>query len=114
MSRYLVAVCRPNDYDHAALVADGAHRDIDTLNKEMNVAGVVIFVGGLRPISDSRSLHPESDNNIRLNEGSCLVAENYVDGFWVLECTDMDEAIDWGRRAALACRASVEIRPFYP
>jgi hypothetical protein len=29
----------------------------------------------------------------------------------VLEAADLDEALEWGRKAAVACRASVEVRP---
>ncbi|HET7871285.1 MAG TPA: hypothetical protein VFL42_02165 [Terriglobales bacterium] len=36
-------------------------------------------------------------------------------GFWVLKAADLNEALAWGRKAALASRASVEVRPFvYP
>jgi hypothetical protein len=34
-------------------------------------------------------------------------------GFWVLEAADLEEALAWGRKAAVACRASVEVRPFH-
>ena len=34
-------------------------------------------------------------------------------GFWVLEAHDLDEALTWRRNAAVACRASVEVRPFH-
>ena len=30
----------------------------------------------------------------------------------MLEATDMNEALEWGRKAAVACRAPVEVRPF--
>lgn len=42
-----------------------------------------------------------------------LLTPEYVDGFWVLDCAEPDEALTWGRKAALACRASNEARPFY-
>jgi hypothetical protein len=29
----------------------------------------------------------------------------------VLEAADLDEALAWGRKAVLACRAPVEVRP---
>jgi hypothetical protein len=34
-------------------------------------------------------------------------------GFWVLEVADLEAALAWGRKAATACRASVEVRPFH-
>jgi hypothetical protein len=33
-----------------------------------------------------------------------------VGGFWVLEAADLDEALAWGRKVAIACRAPVEVR----
>jgi hypothetical protein len=30
----------------------------------------------------------------------------------VLEAAHLDEALAWGRKAAFACRAPVEVRPF--
>jgi hypothetical protein len=31
----------------------------------------------------------------------------------VLDVANLDEALAWGRKAAVACRASVEVRPFH-
>ena len=47
-------------------------------------------------------------------KGLALVGdEEYVNGFWVLNVPSLEAAMDWGRQAAKACRASVEVRPFY-
>ena len=32
---------------------------------------------------------------------------------WMLECADMDEALEWGRKAVVACRAPVEVRQLH-
>ena len=42
-----------------------------------------------------------------------LETKEHIGGFWVLEAVDLDEALEWGRRAAVACRAPVEVRPFH-
>ncbi len=31
-------------------------------------------------------------------------------GFWVLEAANLDDALAWGRKAVVACRAAVEVR----
>ena len=46
--------------------------------------------------------------------GPYLETKEHIGGFWVLEAADMDEALEWGRKAAVACRAPVEVRPFWP
>ena len=42
-----------------------------------------------------------------------IEAKEHIGGFWVLEAADLEEALAWGRKAAVACRASVEVRPFW-
>jgi hypothetical protein len=48
MTRYLVAIHHPDDYD-PSFEDEAMSRDIDALNDEMVAAGVRIFVGGLSP-----------------------------------------------------------------
>ena len=113
MIQYWVTVYRPNDFDHSVSLDATARQNIDRLNDEMEAAGVRIFVGGLRPRSEARSAKLSPDGTVALGDGAYLSADSYVDGFWILSCRDIDEALAWGRKAAAACRASVEVRPFY-
>lgn len=47
------------------------------------------------------------------SDGPYAETKEHIGGFWVLEAADLDEALAWGRKAAVACRASVEVRPFH-
>jgi hypothetical protein len=111
MTQYLVAIHHPDDYDPSA-EDEAMHRDIAALNEEMKAAGVRIFVGGLQPAKSARSLRLKPDGKVRITDGPYTEAKEHVGGFWVLEAADLDEALEWGRRAAIACRAPVEVRPF--
>jgi len=113
MPRYLVAIHHPDDYD--PLVAEDAAMDraIDVLNEEMIAAGVRIFVGGLQPAGTARSLRTQPNGEVLVTDGPYLKTTEHVGGFWVLEATDLDAALAWGRKAAVACRAPVEVRPFH-
>ncbi|MDX2065993.1 MAG: YciI family protein [Fimbriimonadaceae bacterium] len=113
MPRYLVAIYRPNDYD--AFSAENAEMgaEIDALNQAMVDAGVRIFVGGLQPISTAHSIRRDEDGHLTESPGLYLDAGEHVGGLWVLDVADAESAQDWGRRAAVACRASVEVRPFH-
>ena len=44
--------------------------------------------------------------------GPYLGTKEHIGGFWVLEAADMDEALKWGRKAVVACRAPVELCSF--
>lgn len=110
MTRYLVAIHHPDDYD-ASREDEAMHRDIDILNQEMVAAGVRIFVGGLEPVRRARSVR-NGDNGIVVSDGPYIEAKEHIGGFWVLEAANLDEAVEWGRKAARACRAPVEVRAF--
>ena len=112
MTRYLVAIHHPDNYD-PSLEDEAMHRDIDALNDEMKAAGVRIFLGGLRPVSNAKSLRVQPGGKVLITDGPYLETKEHVGGFWVLEAADLDEALAWGRKAAVACRAPVEVRPFW-
>jgi hypothetical protein len=54
--------------------------------------------------SEGRTTGPHEDRYRR---------KERIGGFWVLEATDMNEALEWGREAVVACRAPVELRQFH-
>jgi hypothetical protein len=113
MIQYLVAIHHPDDYDPSVVEDEAMSRDIDALNDEMKAAGVRVFVGGLQPASSARSLRARPDGEVRITDGPYLKTREHVGGFWVLEAPDLDEALAWGCKAAIACRAPVEVRPFH-
>ena len=111
MTQYLVAIHHPDDFDPST-VDEATSRDIDALNEEMVAAGVRIFVGGLTSPSDARSLRPQPEGKVLITDGPYLETKEHIGGFWVLDAANLDDALVWGRKAAVACRAPVEVRPF--
>src|SRR6266852_6518759 len=109
MSQYLVAIHLPDDFD-PSVVTEAMVRDIDVLNEEMDAAGVRLFAGGLSAASDARSLRAQPDGKVLVTDGPYLETKEHVGGFWLLERANLDEALACGRKAAVACRAPVEVR----
>jgi hypothetical protein len=112
MTRYLVAIHHPDNYD-ASREDEAMHRDIDVLNDEMVAAGVRIFVGGLRAASSAKSVRVQPGGKVLVTDGPYLETKEHIGGFWVVEAASLDDALAWGRKAAVACRAPVEVRPFH-
>jgi hypothetical protein len=109
MSQYLVAIHHPDDFD-PSVVTEAMVRDINVLNEEMDAAGVRLFAGGLSAASDARSLRAQPDGKVLVTDGPYLETKEHVGGFWLLKCANLDEALAWGRKAVVACRAPVEVR----
>jgi len=113
MTQYLVAIHHPDDYDPSVAEDEAMDRDIDVLNEEMKAAGVRVFVGGLHPANSAKSLRTQPDGHVLISDGPYLKTTEHVGGFWVLEAADLGAALMWGSKAAVACRAPVEVRPFH-
>ena len=112
MAQYLVAIHHPENYDESR-EDEAMHRDIDVLNEEMIAAGARIFAGGLRSASSAKSLRAQTGGTVLVTDGPYLETKEHIGGFWILEAANLDEALAWGRKAVVACRAPVEVRPFY-
>ena len=111
MTQYLVAIHHPDDFDPGSESQQTA-RDIDALNDEMNAAGAIVFVGGLAPANAAVSVRARPDGGLLVTDGPYMETKEHIGGFWVLECADLDAAVAWGRKAAVACRTPVEVRAF--
>jgi hypothetical protein len=111
MPQYLVAIHHPDNYD-PSLEGEAMIRDIHVLNEEMIAAGARFFAGGLESAPKAKSLRKQPDGKVLITDGPYLETKEHIGGFWILEAADMDEALAWGRKAVVACRAPVEVRAF--
>jgi hypothetical protein len=110
--KFLVAIHHPYDYDPST-EDEAMISDIHALNREIIAAGIRIFVGGLQPASTAKPMRLQPHGEMVITDEPSLETKEMLGGFWVLEAADLDEALAWGRKAAIACRAPVEVRPFH-
>jgi hypothetical protein len=111
MPQYLVAIHHPDGYD-GSLEGEAMERDIDVLNEEMIAAGARLFAGGLSATSSAKSLRAQPNGKVLITDGPYLETKEHIGGFWILEAANMEEALEWARKAVVACRAPVEVRAF--
>jgi len=111
MTQYLVAIYHPDDFD-PSVETEATIREIHALNREMIAAGARKFAAGLSSVSNARSLRAQPDGKVLVTDGPYTETKEHIGGFWVLEAADLNEALAWGRKAVIACRAPVEVRPF--
>ena len=109
MAQYLVAIHLPDDFDPSR-VDKAMERNIDALNDEMVAAGVRVFVGGLLPVSSAKSLRAQPGGKVIVTDGPYLETKEHIGGFWVVEAASLDQALELGRKAVVACRVPVEVR----
>jgi hypothetical protein len=109
--KYLVAIHHPDGYD-GSTESESMIEGIHALNRDMVAAGVRFFAGGLQPTAAAKSLRVQSDGEVLITDGPYLETKEHIGGFWILETANLEEALEWGRKATVACRAPVEVRQF--
>jgi hypothetical protein len=111
MTQYLLSVYQPDGPipSPEALAAIG--RDLDALNADIRAAGAWVFSNGLLPASSATVLRPQ-DGEVLVTDGPFAEGKEHLGGFTIVEAPDLDAALEWGRRLAIASTLPVEVRPF--
>jgi len=111
MSQYLLSVYQPDGPipEPEELAAIGA--DLDALNTEMRAAGAWVFSNGLLPPASATVLKP-TGSEVLVTDGPFAEGKEHLGGFTIVDVPDLDAALEWGRRLAVATTLPIEVRPF--
>jgi len=115
MPQYLVSNYLPDDFDLSG-VTEAMMEEIHALNRELIAAGVRQFACGISPAANARTVRKQRDGKVLITDGPYTETKEHIGGFWILEAANMDEALAWAKKAAIACDAPGEVREllFYP
>jgi hypothetical protein len=112
MSQYLLAVHHAGaGPDQSREEMEQSFADVEALNRQLRDTGAFVFAGGLLP-AESAAVVRESGGKFLATDGPYTETKEHLGGFWVIEAADSDDALTWARRATVACRLPVEVRPF--
>jgi hypothetical protein len=109
MPQYLFAVYHPDDYD-PSVETEATIENIHALNRELLAASARRFACGLSPAGSAKSLRVQPDGKVLVTDGPYTETKEHRGGFWILEAADLEEALAWARKGAVACRTSGEVR----
>lgn len=115
MPQYLVANYLPDDFDPST-VTEAMMEEIHALNREMIAAGVRKFACGISPAPQAKTVRKPSDGKVSVTDGPYIETKEHMGGFWILEVANLEEALAWARKGAIACDTVGEVREllFYP
>jgi hypothetical protein len=88
-----------------------AYKDVDALNAELQSSGVWVFAGGLQPPSSATVVRAQG-GQVVTSDGPFAETKEQLGGFWIIDVADLGAALEWARKATVACAAPVEVRPF--
>jgi hypothetical protein len=87
--------------------------DIEAWVEEMTGLGVSITGDRLRPPEFAKTVRVRSDDVI-VTDGPFTESKEWIAGFDVIECADLDEAIEVASRHPMARFGRIEIRRAWP
>lgn len=99
--------------DPAAEPYDPEHDTIGRWVEEMTARGVSIDGERLRPVEDATTVRVRG-GELLVTSGPYLEAQEWIAGYDVLECRDLDEAIEVASKHPMARFGTLELRPFWP
>ena len=83
-------------------------------NQGLFDAGIMKSGDGLKPTSEGKRIRFDGADRT-VTDGPFSATNELVAGFWIWEVKDMDEAVEWAKRAPnpMPGPSDLEIRPFY-
>ena len=67
----------------------------------------------LRPVSDATTVRVRK-GELLVTDGPFTESKEWIAGFDIVECADLDQAVDYASRHPMARFGRIEIRPFWP
>ena len=74
-------------------------------------AGAFIAGEGLQPSATATTVHVPPEGERTVTDGPFAESKEQVGGFYLLDCEDLDEALEWAKKIPVQPGSSVEIRP---
>lgn len=109
MNQYMLLIQQPDGEAPPPEVLEPIMRNVESLTQEMIAAGAWVGASGLRPASEARTVRPHGEG-LLVTDGPFAEAKEHVGGYTLVRAPDMDGALEWARRTALATTLPVEVR----
>ena len=108
--RYMLLIC--NDESAKTVPEEGLGAVTDVWVEEMEGREVRKSGDRLRPSSDATTVRVRADE-VLISDGPFADTKDLIAGYDVIECTDLDEAIEVASKHPMARFGTIEVRPFW-
>ncbi len=112
--RYLLTICE-DEKRYESLPPEQASAimaEYNAFGEEMGSRGVLQSGARLRPTSDATTVRV-NDGDVLSSDGPFAETKEQIGGFYVVDCKDLDEAIEVASKIPAARYGAVEVRPIW-
>jgi hypothetical protein len=114
MPRYAALIYVTEDDDPSDQATnDAVMADYNAFTAAVTAAGVIAGGEALEPASTATTVHVEGGKGGKVvhTDGPYAETKEVLGGFYLLDCADLDEALDWAAQIPGAWHGLVEVRP---
>lgn len=111
----VMMIVKATDRAEAGVLPTEAHlAAMGKYNEELQKAGVLLDLSGLRPTSAGARIKFGGGKRTVV-DGPFTEAKELIAGYWIIQVKSREEAIEWAKRipAEVCGIGEVELRPFY-
>jgi hypothetical protein len=101
MPRFMVMIKANEQSEKGITPGTDVGSEMDAYNEELVGAGVRLAAEGLYPSSKGARVIFK-DGATKVVDGPFTEAKEAVAGFWILQCRNLDECIEWVKRVPVA------------
>ena len=110
--KYMLLVCT----DPSVVLTDEQKAGIPAATEawveEMDGAGIRLTGDALQPVSDATTVRVRH-SEVLLADGPFAETKEQIAGFDIIECADLDQAIEVASKHPVASFGTIEVRPFW-
>jgi hypothetical protein len=112
--RYLLLICTDENAEAAASPDEGQAMMAEYMKfgEEMGARGVLTGGERLRPTTDATTVRVR-DGEVLTSDGPFAETKEQMGGYYVVDCKDLDEAIEVASKIPGARHGSIEVRPIW-
>jgi hypothetical protein len=110
--RVMVLVPADENSEQGVMPDEKLLTDMGNFNEELVKAGVMLAGEGLHPTSKAARVRFDGDKRTVI-DGPFTESKELIAGYWLWQVRDMDEAIEWIKRAPFGGGTEIEIRPVF-
>jgi hypothetical protein len=108
----MVLVPADEDSEKGVMPDEKLLTEMGAFNEELVKAGVMLAGEGLHPTSKGARVRFEGDKRTVI-DGPFTESKELIAGYWLWQVRDMDEAIEWIKRAPFGGGVEIELRPVF-
>ena len=110
--RYMLLVCDLENADLSAEAAEEQFAAYVAVQAEMEGRGVLVSRERLQPAATATTVRVR-DGGLVIADGPFAETKEQIAGVYVVECEDLDEAIEVASKIPAARSGTVEVRPVW-